>query len=651
MSIILLWAPKVLLFSVLVLGVLYLMTRNKRAMLMLCLVLFIFSVGGGFIIYSYSHLPYRAGLADAPFAALRGIFSTARMFFINEDFELFVSAVGEDFLDENTWLKVFFWLIHISAMIVIQAALISLFGRRLLDYFRLRWGSHREVYIIKGSDKYAFMLGENIATHDLQKEEPDSNRLIILLIGEDDDEKKLYEKATHFGGIVQVLDRNRDLIYYLKKTGLERRIQNKRKHNIILTSNNPSISDDARLIAKFAKERGIKPENLDIYIFVSSEWDKERIEEITQAMEGEYRKYPYTFHIINEIDLSIRQMIKKHPPYKCQRLNFSNGVAKHDFTVMILGFGKVGQAALLWLTMNGQFVGSHMRAMIIDKDIDNLRDCFLYRHPSLKDLCCDIEFHNYDVQCDKFFKLLSDSGSLDYVVVALSSDELNKRTTQDIKLHYERKDVKILPFIAVSEKNGKIHNENEDSKIFTFGCREEIYKDDEIIRERSDVMAKAVNETYRKIHGDGNAWHNLIWYHQESSRAAADFIPAMLHLVSPKLKESDVMNKEVLTDDQTLAEILAQTEHLRWNAFHAAMGYRPMSVEEMIRRFNEKKDLKYSRQDNNARLHVCLANWDALDNITEAYRELERRAGFEPKGDFKNSDRAIISNIPKFLMS
>jgi hypothetical protein len=320
--------------------------------------------------------------------------------------------------------------------------------------------------------------------------------------------------------------------------------------------------------------------------------------------------------------------------------------------VLILGFGTVGQRALLRLIMNGQFVGSRMRAIIIDRDIENLRDCFLHRYPGIK-FSCDIAFMNFDVRCKRFFELLEEKSNVDYVVIALSDDEINKQTALDIRLHYERKN-RALPLIAVLEKNRDSHELKQD-EIFTFGCREEIYKESVIIREEIDRMAKAVNNTYKKIYG-GPPWNELDWFLQESNRASADFIPAMLKLA--KLEKKDVVNRNVLTEDTELAEILAKTEHLRWMAFHAAMGYRSFDIDEMRRRFetyNGERDtndhLNYSRRDEKARLQVCLVSWEELDEISAVYRELERNTGKEPKRNFKENDRDVIRNIPKFIRS
>jgi len=631
--------------------VLFLMSRFKRKMIYFCL----FFVPIGFIIYTAGYLSSGAKFTDVLFAMLHGLFSTARMLSLNDDYG-FLSNV--QWLTGNKCIQIIFWFCHVSGLMLIQTALISLFGRKLMDNFRLFFGSHKEVYIIKGTDKNAFFLAENIVTHDAKQKQPDNKRLIVFLMELEgaDDEKKTYEKAARFNGIVKVLDREHDLQDYLQKTRLGKwSIIKKEKYNIILMPQNTSTMDDVQLIVEYAKENNVKPDKLDIFMFISSEWEREKIEEITQAnekfidvtdnkKEKTKRKYPYTFHIVNEVDLLTRQMINKNPPYKCHRLNFSDGMALCNFTVMIIGFGPVGQSALLRLIMNGQFIGSRMRAIVIDKDIENLCDCFEHRYPGLK-LCCDIKFENINVQHADFFKLLDNEKNVDYIVTALHSDEMNKQTALDIKQHYERKGIKELPFIAVAELNGSLRetkqaennevnqNENKDEKIFVFGSREEVYKESVIIRQEADRIAKAVNDVYNDNNPKrAKEWIERDWFTQESNRAIADYIPTMLYIAGV---DRNKVPKEgpLVKNNDTLEEILAQTEHLRWNAFHAAMGWGPISVEEMRQRFGDT-----STKAPKERLHVCLVPWDKLEEIDKAYNE-----------DFKKYDFDIIMNIPKFL--
>jgi len=645
MQVFTLWPYTIIFFLAFALIVFYVMTRNREIMLKICIGLFAFSFITGFAFYSYGFLFAGDTPVEVPIAALRALFSTTRMFFIIEDYDTLASFVGSQWLTDNIGLRILFWVCHITAMIVIQAALLSLFGRRFLDTFRLRCGSHKDLYIIKGEAGNSFLLGENIATHDASLKRYDSSRLIVFLSEDGDDVKNLYEKAAGFGGIVLLPGRNRSLIYYLNRAGFGKPDRRDIKYNIILMPNNVPAGDEARRIAEYAIGK-VEPEKLDIFVLTPSEFEREEIEKIAQLKENGHRKYPFTFHIVSEVDLFIRQMLEKHPLFECHSFD-----KVCDFKVMVLGFGNVGQHALLRLIMNGQFAGSRMRAIVIDKDMDSLRDRFQYRFPGL-DLCCDLDFIGVDVQSRNFFDFLNEIDDLYYIVIALDDDEKCKQTASDLRLHYERKDDGDLPYIAIIEKSGGRQSEYLSENIFSFGLREDVYKESIIIREEADIMAKAVNDTYS---GGKQPWHELDWFTQESNRASADFIPAMLEMAG--LDVETAADKDMLSEDESLSETLAQTEHLRWMAFHAAMGYSLMSLAEMKRRFEtysgSESPLSYCRRDPIAKQHICLASWEELDEVSEAYRDLARRANDseEQKRDFKENDRDIIKNIPKFLRS
>jgi hypothetical protein len=644
-------------FIIIMTGVL--MTRTRKVKQWAYIVLFGVAAGGGIFFYSYGYLSSGTTPAGTLLVAFRSIIRTARIFFLNADYGELVNEQGAQWLRDSPVPQIVFWSCHIAALIIVQAALLSLFGRKLTDWIRLHLGLHREVYIIKGSDAYALMLGENIASHDNPRQSPDKKRLVVFLIEENDDDKTMREKTAHFNGVVQVVDRNHDLLHYLGLIHPGTWFRRGKKYYVVFVQNNTSVPDNVHLTVKAAKEKVVSPDNLDVFALTSSKWDREKIEAITQAKETKIieekevrqRKYPYTIHVIDETDLLTRQMIEGCPPFECSGLIVAEtGKAARDFTVMILGFGTVGQSALLRLVMNGQFLGSTMRAVVIDREIEHLCERFLHNYPSL-DICCKIDFKNFDVRDKAFFELLRETGNIDYIVAALGEDEMNRRMALDIRLYYERKSID-LPFIAVYEKCGGLHDTSQNEKIFSFGCREIIYKEAVIIREETDRMAKVVHEVY----GGDPPWQELDWVLHESNRASADFIPAMLRLAG--LSREIAERQQVLTNISDLAETLAKTEHLRWNAFHAAMGFSPITIEEMQQRFegytgerNTRAHLDFCRRDSKARLQVCLVHWDRLDAVSKAYQELAHRADNEKeqKRDFKDNDRCIIESIPKFL--
>jgi len=401
-------------------------------------------------------------------------------------------------------------------------------------------------------------------------------------------------------------------------------------HHVILMPETASVFDDAWRVAEYARRTDVGAGYLDVFAFTETEWDRRHVENLTRlqknAKTGEEFKYRCTFHILNELDLTVREMITKHPPCKCPGLVFDeNGVAQRPFSVMIVGFGQVGRQAFLRLMMNGQFVtrgGELMRAIVVDKNKKCLEEHFHHRHPALK-LCCEFEFEDFDVQTENFRSLFDERTDLDYVVVALDKNSLNKQVASDIRCVFERKGLN-PPFIALCEENECSHDIPYGDYTSVFGSLDEIYKYSVIIRDDNNRMAEAVHKYYT---GGKTQWHEIGWFLQESNRAAADFIPVMLKLAGID-EEQAIKNGTLAEKGSVLAENLAITEHLRWNAFHAAMEYRKMEIDEMCRRYElyktDAKPLDRSRRCSDIKMQVCIATWDYLDEISKAYKNLAR---------------------------
>ena len=153
-------------------------------------------------------------------------------------------------------------------------------------------------------------------------------------------------------------------------------------------------------------------------------------------------------------------------------------------------------------------------------------------------------------------------------------------------------------------------NEEQDAGVTLFGNLDKIYSFERIDVETVDEMAKVLNSRYNKSK-DGSGfnrdlkdkamreleWADTSFFNQLSSRAAAEGQRNLLLLRGLDYRENVesegrggspevVPPEEVdapLTDDsfnekQSVLKTLAINEHLRWNAFHLMMGFRPWNV-------------------------------------------------------------------------
>lgn len=168
-----------------------------------------------------------------------------------------------------------------------------------------------------------------------------------------------------------------------------------------------------------------------------------------------------------------------------------------------------------------------------------------------------------------------------------------------------------LPQGRICSCHTRSHQPDPVSNITLFGDLKDIYAFCRINVETVDTMAKVLNSRY----GDcGNKladvakreakWCDASFFDQLSSRAAAEGqrnILMLLGLAYCRLGESKSIAKlpgeikDMLNDENSsVLRTLAINEHLRWNAFHIMMGYRPWKVRVCDRKGMEpdaRKDL------------------------------------------------------------
>lgn len=169
--------------------------------------------------------------------------------------------------------------------------------------------------------------------------------------------------------------------------------------------------------------------------------------------------------------------------------------------------------------------------------------------------------------------------------------------------------------------HGKIYSifskkgEEQDVGITLFGNLDEIYSFERIDVETVDEMAKVLNSRYNDNKDDrgfsrdlkDKAMRELEWenntsfFDQLSSRAAAEGQRNLLLLrgldyrqnvehfyrVVPPEEVDAPLKDDSFNEELSVLKTLAINEHLRWNAFHLMMGFRPWEV---IRREDVARD-------------------------------------------------------------
>ena len=328
----------------------------------------------------------------------------------------------------------------------------------------------------------------------------------------------------------------------------------------------------------------------------------------------------YGFGYVNVFDrstLAARAVIRIAPPWDYVSFD-ADGRATEDFECVIAGFGSHGQAVFRQLVMNAQFAGASFRAAIFSPNFDSESGSLVTNCPELMRQYA-VEVRRDDARSAAFYRYIdSRLSTLKLIVIATGNEARNREISDDLMLYLKRCAAENICVVRCGEKGAR-YQERIGSPILT----ENIYTRAYLSAEDADRSAILLNAHYDgSARSDWDKWVACDSFGKMSSRASADSVPAFVRacgctreqLIAGRWQPSEKMLNN-----------LAEMEHLRWNAFHFAMGYRPMSEEEFganaerwrkCREAGEPAGFRITK-NSQARTHACLVSWEELDALSE----------------------------------
>ena len=347
----------------------------------------------------------------------------------------------------------------------------------------------------------------------------------------------------------------------------------------------------------------------------------------------------YGFGYVNVFDkstLSARAMIRLCPPWEFMAFS-PDGRAKEDYECVIVGFGQHGQAALKQLVMNGQFAGSHFRAAVFSPAFTRESGYLLADSPELLKQY-EILSYEADARGSEFYHYIGRRlSTLKLIAICTGDEEKNREISDNLMLYLKRRQAENICVVRCGEK-GVRYQERVGSPVQSLS----IYTRAFLSAEDADRDAILLNSIYDDSpRSDWDKWVACSSFSKMSSRASADFLPAFLRAAGVSREQ---VREGRWAPEGELLENLGETEHLRWNAFHFAMGYAPMSQEEFeanaatyIRCREEGKPCSVRITKNPvARTHACLIPWEELDQLSRREEALTGRSVNYKQFDINN---------------
>ena len=566
----------------------------------------------GLFIYSYG---YGIAFADnPPLAILRSVMAVWGMFVSKNDF----SIVSSTPLFASKAAVLYFWAVHFMAQYATASAAIAAIGARALRRMRLWLACFGNLSLIYGINEDSVSFGRQLA-------ENSKNNLVFV----DDKAASTLESAINsFGGVV-IQDKN--ALWpdrrFLRSLGIRGK---NRKYDFYLLHKNEAKNIKYAFALKDALETAYIPANQTNLVMLGTE---ELHTEPLQALGDKYGFGNVT--VFDAASLTARLLMHHFPP--AATMDFATDcTAAENFEAVLIGFGQVGQAVMKQLVMNGQFKDSEFSLAVFAPDFEQVSGYISATCRSLTDNY-NIKFYDYDGRSRSMYDyILARKDDMNYIVICTGSDKTNNEIGGEITRYLARIGSDAQVYLADYSGITCLTGGNIPPKQYP------VFSTDVLCTGKIDYMASMLNNRYCKNDKTPQEnWAVCDWFSRMSSRASADFMPSMALIASQSPAQ-----QWTLTDTQL--ENLAVTEHLRWMAFHYAMGYEKMPDDVYAAReqqFIEEKSLYGAGKirvgkDTASRQHACLIPWDELDALSQ--RENAITGG---NVDYKQADRNNVLAI------
>lgn len=328
----------------------------------------------------------------------------------------------------------------------------------------------------------------------------------------------------------------------------------------------------------------------------------------------------------------------------------SLGYVESDFNCAVLGFGETGREAVKFLYEFGAFpdINNHkssFRCHIFDCNLDTAIGEFPV---DLETLCSstddshEFELHHCKVGTNTFRRqMLELVSQLNYIIICLGNDDLNLKIALDIAEYatIQKRDTSKNFCIAFRQNQiSKLNNDtlqkaNEtfNNCMHAFGTSESIWKKNIISNESMekeahkffDSYANQCKELLTKLDLPVPDWEQRDQDSRNSDygkrckarRQIAQDFSNCLHVTTKRIlcKGADINADMILPvnektthctgHNEVLLEHLAVCEHLRWEASHIMLGYRPTT----------------GKTEDSRKLHCYIKPYAELDERTKHF--------------------------------
>lgn len=555
--------------------------------------LLVFTGASGIFLYGYGYTSLFGSVVQA---LIRTLFSVFCMFLGRNE----IGAISSVALLATPWMQVFIYGVHLLALYCTASAVIAALGTKLIRTLRLLLARRGELHLIYGVNEQSVAFGEK-----LRKAEKG------FLVFVDPGSGSAFEGAVlRSGGLmIDSNDAKKPTAAFLRKIGI--RPGPRRLMLYCLDDNDTKNLRYAESMLQTLEAAKIAPEQTALTVLLAQA-------DVGSILQAQGTHYGYgSVTAFERAELLARMMIRTWASW--QTIGFDEAArATEDFEALVIGFGATGQAVLRSLVMNGQFEGSHFRAAVLSEDRCRRAGSFFARYSGLCDQY-DIEFCDMNARSVEAYRLISERfRHMNYIAVCTGSEKENAEIAMELSNYFSAQGVHPVIVQCSAKEISRISD--KDGLVTTVS----MYSPEVLCGRRLDRMAMQLNHCYHEQEGNTAEadWAACDYFSRMSCRAAADYVDAFLRAAGT---DRETVLARGFDPSGEVLENLSRTEHLRWCAFHFAMGYHAMTEETFAERAavyrrqlaeTGKGSIRIGK-DTGARLHACLIPWEELPALAE----------------------------------
>ena len=581
----------------------------------------------------------------------------------------------------------FYVIYHSLAYLAFGIMTMSLWGRRLVNHYKCITTLDKNKYVFWGQelDERCLILGEDIYKKCLHSEVIVSlfdNRIANYI-----DENRLYDSLYKKHFILRIYNENQFPLNNLFAF-----------HHFFISDDEAWNIKGCMTLIDERRTYGITG-SVDIYIRLGEGEKCVIFEDFLNTLSN---NPDIRLHVFNESEIIGRDFIKNHPillaPAIKNKIDYKTAKLKEgaQLHILLLGFGWQGRQLLSQIVASSQFltVGQNEYKSPLFVDIIEKQRNNFSQYQKIREIACDkyhLSFYECDAFSESFVKWLEGRNRLlmyDRIIISFGDDDLN------------------LEAFALMQKLNKIYAPERELEIYVkqnlllfdqvnknyeplnksvFGIMSSVYTKDMILDESIDVMAKYLHYIYKlrydnttefdnkksfmenidyilendqEYFGVNNIildnvnreWQSIELYKKQSTRAQAEGLRNLLYLLGYEIMEKndnqDLINelKSKIIENDTIKSILAETEHMRWEAYMLMLGIKPWIIDEYTTK-NEASINNYeAKQVKEKYRHGALVDFNHLPIVDAILEILEKKISDSDASCHSSSIN--IGNIP-----